>query len=192
MVGVALYHVIHGIGARVCPLGNGLRIGIRIILVGTRIHHRAAGGGAYVHQVLGLPGIGQILGRRVLGQHRAGFLDGELHLRVIKGIVAALLCGDGYSCVADIFVAGDAHAVIAGRQHRVVIVRRDGHMGGFLGAVVVVGVNGRLNRAIRLQIVAGQRNRHIYLSGRDIALGGGGVTDGVLAVTVRFGRTAII
>ena len=91
VVGVALYHVIHGIGARVCPLGNGLRIGIRIILVGIRIHHRAAGGGAYVHQVLGLPGIGQILGRRGLGQHRAGFLDGKLHLHVNKGIVAALL-----------------------------------------------------------------------------------------------------
>ena len=187
VVGIALYHVIHGVGGRVRLLGNGLRIGA--VRTSFGIHHGTAGGGAYVHQVLGLPGIGQVLGRRGLGQLRAGFLDGKLYLHVSKGIVAARLCGDGYSRVADIFVVGDVHTVIAVCQHRIIIVRRNCDVGFFLGAVVVVIV---VAVGLLLQVVARQRDRHIYLSGRDIALGGGGVGDDILAVTVHFGRIGIV
>ena len=50
----------------------------------------------------------------------------------------------------------------------------------FLGAVVVVGISGGHDGIIRLQIVAGQRDRHSNSPGRDIALGGGGIGNGVL------------
>ena len=182
VVVVALYHVIHGVGACVRPLGNGFRIGICRACAG--IHHGTAGGGAYVHQVLGLPGIGQVLGRRGLGQLCAGFLDGKLYLRFCEGIVSALLCGDDYSCIADIFVVGDVHAVIAVCQRRTVSAGirtrcRDG--GGLCGAVIVVGVYGRCNRVIRLQIVAGQRDRHSNRPGLDRPLDSIRITDSVLA-----------
>ena len=179
VVCVALYHVIHGVCARVLALGDGFRI--RTICASVRIHHRAAGGRTCRHQLLLCSVVGQQIGLGARGQHRAGFLDGELYLCFCKRIVAARLCGDGHSRVANISVAGDVHTVIAVCQHRVIIVRLDGHIGDFICAVIVVGIGGGRDGVIRLQVVAGQSDGHSNYPGVDIALGCGGIADGVLA-----------
>ena len=178
MIAVALYHVVHNVCARRCFLGNGLLIAPILL---QRIHHCTAGGAAWGHQLLLRPIVGQALALRSCVPHCAGFLDGELHPCFCECVVAAGACRDGHRGVTDILVVDDAHAVVAGCQHRVIILRRDGHIGVLRGSVVGVGVSGGRDSVIRLQVIAGQRDGHSNRSGVDRPLGSIGIADRVLA-----------
>ena len=178
MIVVALYHVVHNVCACRCFLGNSLLIGPILL---QRIHHCTAGGATRSHQLLLRPIIGQDLGLRRCVPRRTGFLDSELHLCFCERVVAARLCGDSYGCVANILIVGDFHIVIAGCQYRTVgsVYAYDRNCGVLIFAIVGVGVSGGRDGIIRLQIVAGQRDRHVDSPGVDRPLGSIGIADGI-------------
>ena len=151
VVAVAHYLVMYHITACIGLCGDGRLIVAVTHRIAYRVLDVAARGGARVHQLLGLSGVGQAPDR--LGsvhQLCAALANLKCHT-AIDNVVAAVAVRDGGGGVTHIPVVAVGDHVLAGRNdHRTVF---DDSRGDFIISIILIVIG---SVGVRLQAVAGQ------------------------------------